>query len=209
MQLTTEGVCITYLNKQLFVLLQIHNQKPFKGKWGLPMLEVKSIHTIEKTLRLLAKSYPSLSLSAPVFAGLYSDPARHPKSRVVAATYMFFSSPDALEKSQPDHAWHPIDKLPSSLIMDHKQIIKKSKQFLQSLTNHAPLLYLMPERFTLSELQLCMETLFDVTLDKRNFRKKIISSGWINPTRQRQQNVAHKAATYYTLNKKKAKESSI
>jgi 8-oxo-dGTP diphosphatase len=84
------------------------------------------------------------------------------------------------------------------LAFDHDTILKAAHQRLRGKVRYQPLGFeLLPERFTLRQLQRLYEVILDRELDKRNFRKKILSMGVVKETRETEKEVAHRAARLY------------
>lgn len=87
------------------------------------------------------------------------------------------------------------------LAMDHKQILMKALLVLEREVEQIDaVVALLPRRFTIRQLQNLYEAVLGVELDNRNFRKKILQSGYIVPTEEREAGVAHKPALYYRFN---------
>jgi 8-oxo-dGTP diphosphatase len=203
LSISVEGIVFVYVQKQFRVLLQLHEEKPFRDKWGLPFHLVKENESLEKSTEKLRQKLNKFSLGSGIQSSIYSDPKRHPKTRMVSFATVFFAKQNVADFTSPSYKWVSPYELPE-LIMDHAMQIKEALSFLKSLTDNQTFVFdLLPERFTLTELQECLEYIYGMPLDKRNFRKKILSYGILKPTREKQKGVAHKAATFYTVDKKK------
>lgn len=107
-----------------------------------------------------------------------------------------------------NHAeWHNIKKLPA-LIFDHREIILKVLERLRSEIRFEPLCFeLLPGKFTVRQVQSLYEVVIGSKLDNRNFRKKLLRAGYIEPLKEKQKGVAHKPALYYRFNKDKYDEA--
>lgn len=93
------------------------------------------------------------------------------------------------------------------LILDHKEILDKALATLRNELNLIPVGYnLLPEKFTIPELQKLYETILDRKLDRRNFLRKITNIGILNKLDEKKSNVAHKAPNLYTFDKDKYDE---
>ncbi|RUT70992.1 NUDIX domain-containing protein [Flavobacterium cupreum] len=93
------------------------------------------------------------------------------------------------------------------LILDHKEILDKALHTLRIELNLMPVGYnLLPEKFTIPELQKLYETILDKKLDRRNFLRKITNIGILNKLDEKKSNVAHKAPNLYTFDKEKYEE---
>lgn len=93
------------------------------------------------------------------------------------------------------------------LILDHKEILDKALDTLRIELNLMPVGYnLLPEKFTMPELQKLYETILDKKLDRRNFLRKITNIGILTKLDEKKSNVAHKAPNLYTFDKDKYEE---
>jgi len=124
---------------------------------------------------------------------------KNPEDRV--ATVCYFSllncNEVTLKKGNRNAAWHPIDKI-KNLAFDHQQILNNALKSLQVTLQNEPIGFeMLPEKFTLSQLQKLYEVVFDVELDKRNFRKKISKMKYLVRLDEKQTGVSHKPARFY------------
>lgn len=96
--------------------------------------------------------------------------------------------------------WKDIDDLPE-LMMDHQEIFAKALSTLRSHLNYHPIGYnLLPEKFTMPQLQKLYETILDKKLDRRNFQRKILSYGILKRLKEVKHGVPHKAPYLYRFN---------
>jgi hypothetical protein len=93
------------------------------------------------------------------------------------------------------------------LILDHKEIFDKALETLRMELNLVPVGYnLLPEKFTIPELQKLYETILGRKLDRRNFLRKITSIGILTKLDEKKSNVAHKAPNFYSFDKERYEE---
>ena len=103
-------------------------------------------------------------------------------------------------------AWFPVVQLPP-LAFDHDQIVQVALAALRSQIRHQPIGFeLLPERFTLTQLQQLYEVVLGRPLDKRNFRKKLLKSDILIGLDEKQANVRHRAAQLYRFDAEKYAE---
>jgi 8-oxo-dGTP diphosphatase len=103
--------------------------------------------------------------------------------------------------------WHDVNKLPK-MILDHNEILNKAIETLKLFLNYKPLgLNLLPQKFTMHELQKLYETILGRKLDRRNFIRKITNSGILLKLGETKKEVAHKAPNYYSFDKIKYNEA--
>ena len=102
-----------------------------------------------------------------------------------------------------DAKWFPVSDVPS-LAFDHAAVLDAATRRLRGKVRYEPIGFeLLPPKFTLSQLQRLYETVLDRPLDKRNFRKKILSMGVLVETNEIEQDVAHRAARLYRFDEAK------
>ena len=128
---------------------------------------------------------------------------RVPHFRVLTVAYYALINPDYhyLKSSPLAKAvkWFDIDHLPE-VIFDTKEIIKKALRKLREEVQYHPVgFHLLPEKFTLTQLQSLYEVILGKKLDTRNFRKKIQNMDLLVDTNKKQTNVAHRAAKLYSF----------
>lgn len=126
---------------------------------------------------------------------------KHPQARVVTVGYLALVKMDDFMPEASSFAervfWCDIHAVPE-LAFDHNQILHKALHTLRNEFEARRIgLELLPDQFTLNQLQLLHEVVLDTKLDKRNFRKKILKENILLPTNLKQQNVLHKPALLY------------
>jgi len=99
--------------------------------------------------------------------------------------------------------WFPVDAIPDiAMAFDHKQILYKALDALRNKIKAEPVGFeLLPERFTLTQLQKLYEVLLGTSFDKRNFRKKVSLMHYVIPLKEKQKGVAHKPAQLYLFSR--------
>ena len=103
--------------------------------------------------------------------------------------------------------WVEVESI-QRLAMDHKQILAAALTHLCREMLQSPVAFeLLPRKFTIRELQNLYAAVLGIEIDNRNFRKKILSSGLLTPTDEREQGVAHKPARYYTFDRQAYKRA--
>ncbi len=118
----------------------------------------------------------------------------------------------AVVTPQPDFSsvtceWHDLDSV-GDMFMDHKQILLKALETLRLQLNHEPIGYqLLPEKFTMPELQKLYETILGKKLDRRNFQRRILSFGILKKLKETRKGGAHKAPFLYCFDLKKYRKA--
>jgi len=211
--LATDVVCFRMINNQLSVLLsKTSSTSIFSGKWALVGGLILEKETAEQSAErhLLEKAGINNVYKEQLYT--FSDIGRDPRNRVVSVAYMALASndPQDLTKAKVETKWLPVNDLPV-LAYDHNQIVKVAIDRLRSKIGYTNIAqYLLPEEFTLSDLQAVYETLIGETLDKRNFRRKILDVDILIDTKHtRKQGVMRPATLYKFSNSKKPKLVNI
>lgn len=180
-------VVFTVRNDQLCVLLVRRGQEPYKGSWALP----GGFINIDESLEDAAKRelYEETGIAESYLEQLYTygDPGRDPRGRVITVAYFALVPAntkikihDVPEIKAVD--WFDVHNLPA-LAFDHQDIIEYAIQRLcYKLEYSAVGFQLLPQEFTLSEIQQVYEVILGERLDKRNFRRRILQAGIIEPT---------------------------
>lgn len=134
---------------------------------------------------------------------IFGDPQRVPFIRVLTVAYYALINPEFhdLKFSPLARAvkWFEINQLPDVFFDVKEIIIAALKNLRQEVQYHPVGFHLLPEKFTLSQLQKVYEVILNKYIDTRNFRKKIIKMRLLNDTNEKQQNVAHRAAKLYSF----------
>jgi 8-oxo-dGTP diphosphatase len=187
--------------KELRVLLIQRGLEPFRGKWALPGGFVKVGEDTETAARRELEEEAGLKQLFMEQFHTFSDPKRDPREHVVSVAYFalvpFLSHPPKADTDASDAAWFAVDEVPS-LAFDHKLILDTALQRLRQKIQREPAGFeLLPRQFTLTQLQQVYEAVLGMTLDKRNFRKKILGMGLLVDTGEVEQDVAHRAAALW------------
>jgi len=191
----------------LKVLLIQRKLEPFVGQWALPGGFVGIEESLEAAARRELEEETGV---ADVFMEqlfTYGAPDRDPRGRVISvAYYALVNLEDHIINASTDAenaSWFPVDK-PPKLAFDHAQIFTTALNRLRAKLRYQPIGFeLLPEQFTLSQLQKLYETVLGVaTLNKRNFRKKILDMEILKEVGI-QKNVAHRPAKLYIFDQAK------
>jgi 8-oxo-dGTP diphosphatase len=126
---------------------------------------------------------------------------RHPSGRVITTAY--FSLVDIkthkLPASETNLHWHDVDDI-SRMAFDHKMILDNCLSRLREKVLEYPIVFnLLPEKFSLRELQDLYEAILGVELDRRNFRKRITLKNWLVDLNEMEEDVPHRPGKLYKL----------
>ena len=208
--LTVDCVVFGMDNEHLQVMLIQRALPPFEGEWALPGGFVRVEETVDEAARRELKE--ETGLGQVFLEQLYTFGAvkRDPRERVVSVAYYALVNMAhhrlraATDAGQA--AWFPAHDVPA-LAFDHADILAMALTRLRGKLRYQPIGFeLLPKRFTLSRLQHLYEVVLERELDKRNFRKKALTTGLLVETDEVQQDVAHRAARLYRFDERRYKQ---
>ena len=210
MLVTVDCVVFGLDEQELKVLLIERDLEPFKGQWALPGGFVRPGESLEQTA--FRELQEETGLKDIFLEQLYTfgDVERDPQGRVVTvAYYALVNLGEHTIQAATDvrnAAWFSIDDLPK-LPFDHQQIFDVALKRLKAKVRYEPIGFeLLPEKFTLTQLQRLYEKVLDMPIDKRNFRKKILSMELLKELNEVEVDVAHRAARLYKFDETKYRQ---
>ena len=205
--LTVDCVVFGLDEEDLKVLLIQRNLEPFEGKWAIPGGFIRVGESPEEAAR--RELYEETGVKNIFLEQLYTfgNPDRDPREHVVTIAYFaLVNLSDHKIRAATDSrqaAWFAIDDVPR-LAFDHDKILKTAYERLCSKVRYQPIGFeLLPEKFPLRQLQNLYEKVLDRPVDKRNFRKKILSMEILEELDEVETDVSHRAARLYRFNRKK------
>ncbi|QHJ12927.1 hypothetical protein FX988_03185 [Paraglaciecola mesophila] len=199
--LSVDNVVLGIENGRLMVLTAKYNTGLAQGQWGLLGGWVSYDESIDDAAKRILKMITGVDDMYLEQFRAFGEVKRYPAERVVTIAYYALVRPD-LYKMMPggtaSHVeWCDVHKLPN-LIYDHGDIVKAVLSHLKNKVRHEPIGFnLLPEKFTLLQLQEVYEAILDVKLDKPNFRRKILKMNLLIDCEEKQQGVMHRAASLY------------
>src|SRR6266436_4423785 len=199
--LTVDCVVFGFDGGELKVLLIQRALEPFKGAWALPGGFVRVAETLDQAAR--RELVEEAGLKNVFLEQLYTFGGvdRDPRERVVSVAYYALVKLAAHNtKAATDAAdarWFPVSKVPK-LAFDHADILATALARLKGKVRYQPIGFeLLPRKFTLSQLQHLYEAVLETELDKRNFRKKVLSFGLLVPLKESQMTGRHRPAQLF------------
>ena len=205
--LTVDVVVFALDEQELRVMLIERDLSPFKGRWALPGGFVRVDESLEDAARRELQEESGLKDIFLEQLYTFGDLGRDPRERVVTVAYYALvnlaghrvqASTDARTA-----AWFPVNELPQ-LAFDHEKILLAAHERLRAKVRYQPIGFeLLPEKFTLRQLQHLYEVILGRELDKRNFRKKVLGMEIVKETNEIETDVAHRAARLYRFDKRR------
>jgi len=206
MKVAVDAVVFTVVKGALNVLLITRKYLPFKGKAAIPGGFVRQTENLEAAAKRELTEETGVKDIYLKQIGAYGDVARDPRGRVISVAFLALISPDHDLKATSDALdakWYPIDALPE-LAFDHDQIIKQALSDLRFEIQTTNLAYqILPKKFTLTHLQQLYESVLGKSLDKRNFRRRILEMDVLKETSETFMEGAHRPAKLYVFREQK------
>ncbi|MEZ4373742.1 MAG: NUDIX domain-containing protein [Polyangiaceae bacterium] len=208
--LTVDCVVFGLDEDDLKVLLVQRAGEPFKGSWALPGGFVDMHETTDQAA--LRELEEETGVTNVYLEQLYtfSGVNRDPRERVVSVAYyaLVKLSEHAVRAATDasDAAWFSVEEA-TKLAFDHDEIVATARERLRGKVRYQPIGFeLLPEKFTLTQLQRLYEIVLDTELDKRNFRKKILAMDLLRSLDEVEKGVAHRAARLYRFDQRRYKQ---
>ena len=173
---TTDCVIFGFNGERLQVLLSERGIEPYKGRWAFPGGFLKMDETAEEGAKRELKEETGLENAYIQQLHTFSAPNRDPRERVITIAYYALVKIQEV-KGGDDAAsarWFPLDEIPP-LAFDHDYILRLATQRLREQIHFQPIGFeLLPEKFTIKELQSLYEAILGINFDRRNFAKKML-----------------------------------
>lgn len=206
-KIAADAVIFTVHEGELQVLLIQMKKKPYMGAWAVPGGIIDQNETTEEAARRILREQTGVGEAYLEQLGTFDDPLRDKLGRVVSvAYYALVSSEGVLLKTTEkygDVRWWPVRKLPS-LAYDHKDVVKDATSRIRAKIGYANVAWsLLPKQFPISQLRETYEIILGHEIDKRNFRKKILSLGLIEEIGKKSEGGAHRPAELYRFRNRK------
>jgi len=166
------------------------------SRWELPGQPVEAAESLEASaLRAFQRQVSRREVYLEQLY-TYGDPQRVPNERLVSVVYFALIPADAQRQAEGALRWFRVDALPD-LAHDHAEIVSYALRRLRYKLEYSAVGFeLLPAEFTLSELQHMYEIILGESLDKRNFRRRILEAGIIEETNRRTHGEGRPARLY-------------
>jgi len=190
------------------LLLVQRGLKPEKGKWSLMGGFLQPQESLDQAANRILKRLTGLEGVYMEQLQTFSDPLRDPVERTLSVAYFALIDIHQYEKQlsseyHPD--WFLLKKTPE-LIFDHKKMMEMAKKELRYKAALHPILFeLLPAKFTIPQLQILYEGIYDTRFDNRNFSRKVLSTELLIKQKEKDKANSKKGAFYYKLDKRKYK----
>ncbi len=201
-EITVDVVILTIKDNKLMVLLVKRTNEPFKGRWAIPGGFIRLSENLDEAALRILKEKTNVENIYIEQLYTFGDPLRRTDARVITCAYFaLIREEDVHIISSPDVSWHRVYDLPP-LAFDHKEIIEYSLKRTRERLEMCPVAYqLLNEKFTLTEMQKAYELIMNKKLDKRNFRKKVLSTDGLTELNEFSKSKSKRPARLYTFEK--------
>jgi 8-oxo-dGTP diphosphatase len=204
---TVDVVVFALDDDDLKVMLIQRDVPPQAGQWALPGGFVRVDETLDDAARRELQEETGLANIFLEQLYTFGEIDRDPRERVITVAYyalVNLAGHDVRASTDARNAaWFSVNDLPT-LAFDHQRILSVAHERLRAKVRYQPIGFeLLPEKFALRQLQRLYEIILDRELDKRNFRKKVLSMEFVKETSDIEQDVAHRAARLYRFDKRR------
>lgn len=199
--ISIDCVIFGFDGNDLQLLLIKRNLEPSKGMWALPGGFILSDENLKDAAQRILEEMTAANNIYMEQVFTFGDVDRYPLRRVITVTYYALVKPGNYQLNPgPDAsevAWFSVNEMPE-LPFDHHKIYSYALDKLRQKIHHEPIGFnLLPKKFSLTELQVMYEAILGQSLDKRNFRKKLLKMKILVNLKEKQKGVAHRAAELY------------
>ncbi len=205
--ITVDNVIFGFDEGDLKVLLIKRGEEPYLDQWALPGYFVYPTEDLDAAAIRVLEELTGISNVYLEQVKTFGTIDRHPFGRVITVGYFslikisnYTIQPASIALQAQ---WHSVASV-SDLAFDHDEILAACFHRLKWLVRSRPVGFeLLPAKFTLTELQHLYEAILETELDKRNFRKKILSMDLLVDLDESQEGVAHRPAKLYRFDRKR------
>ncbi len=204
--IAVDTLIFTIRDNKLMVLLIEIGSGEYEDKWALPGGIVQIDETLDQAAKNVLKKKAGIKGIYMEQLYSFSGIKRDVRGRMISVAYFALVNSDKLNLKTMDYYsdidWVDVAKLPQ-MAFDHKEIITFGVERLSAKIEYSNIVYgLLPKTFTLTEMQQVYEIILGTTIDKRNFRKKILSLDILSETKKVKQGMKHRPAKLYQFKKR-------
>jgi len=184
----------TLVGRELSVLLRERTASPYPGFWALPGELRSPGYSLDAQARALQATVTGIeggwieqlkTFHRPEQVDVHGRvivPGRDPRGDVLSVAYIAIV-PAALAKEEGGQEWHPVRRLPVEMAFDHREIVDYAVRRLRSKVGYSSIGFqLLPDEFTISELQHVYEAVLGLSINRGNFWRRVVDRGVIEPT---------------------------
>jgi len=199
--ITVDSVIFGYSNSELQVALVERNSDPFKGMWAIPGGFMEGQETAEETAQRELHEETGIQDVYLEQFHVFTSHGRDPRGRSITVAFFALINSDnhhLIASGDASKAkWWPAYKIPK-LAFKQNEMFDLALQALRVAMKNKPLAFkLLSQEFTLTELQHLYEQVFNIKMDKRNFRRKVAKMGFIRSCGYKKEGLSHRPAELF------------
>ena len=195
---------------ELNLLLLKRKFDPGKGEWSLMGGFVQEGESVDEAAKRVLFELTGLTNVYMEQVGVFGNVGRDPGERVISTAYYALININEYDRQlveEHNAHWTKISDVPA-LLFDHEQMVEQARQMMKTQAATKPIGFnLLPEFFTLTQLQNLYEAINGEPLDKRNFRKRVAEMNYIEKTRLIDKTTSRRGASLYKFNEENYKKS--
>ncbi len=204
--LSIDCVIFGFQQSKLKILLVKHAAGIIKDQWALPGGFVAYNEDVDKAANRLLHDLTGVENLYLEQLKAFGNVERYPTKRVITIAYFALTRPEEYKLlpgfTASDAKWFDMDSIPD-LPYDHEEILRFGWNRLKRKVKYEPIGFnLLPQKFTLFQLQELYEAILEIKVDKPNFRRKIMKMGLLLECNEKQMGVSHRAASMYRFDQK-------
>lgn len=207
--LAVDCIIFGFDEKKLKILLVKRDLEPQLGDWSLMGGFVQKRESLDEAAIRILYRFTGLTNIYMEQLHCFGEVDRDPVERVVSVAYFALINIQNFDrelKQKYNASWFPVNEAPD-LIFDHSLMVEAAKRKLKYKASIQPIGFaLLPQKFTLPQLQNLYEAIFESNLDKANFRRRIQSLGILKKLNEKQKGHSKKGAFFYVFDEHKYKE---
>lgn len=204
--IAADCIIFGFTKKELHLLLTRRPVEPLKNAWSLMGGFMEENESLTQAAEKVLYRYTQQKNIYMEQVGAYGDVHRDQGGRVVSVAFYALVRMEQFDTSLARHfdaKWMDVRELPP-LIFDHDQMVQDALTLLRYKVSMQPIIFnFFESKFTLPALQDLYEAIYQMPIDKRNFRKKLISMDILDKHEEKDKSGSKRGAHYYSFNKEK------
>lgn len=201
--LAVDCIIFGFDSEELKILLIKRGFNPEKGNWSLMGGFVQENESIDQAANRILKDLTGIEGVYLEQLYTFGDPNRDPTERTTAVCHFALVDIDRYETQLSNDyraEWFPVKRFPK-LVFDHAEMVEMARKRLRYKAAFHPILFeLLPDKFTLPQLQNLYESVYNTTIDKRNFSKRVLATGLLIKLTEKDKSGSRRGAFFYRLN---------